>query len=177
MTCCAALTPRRTHSTHSSHKPDWFICRPITPKTFMAMWSPPRQGISTSLYSATDHFNYISFGKSASSIILFVILFALFKWQFGQFICVLSSFFVFYHKSKFAIGFPISENLQTHTSFMFLPCLVKKIWTFFLLMLARRWRPSWIFLFLGLWANFEPCIQQIRVQHPSIPLSSMCAIN
>ena len=42
MTCCAALAPRRSHSTHRSHRPDWFICRPITPKKFMAMWSPPR---------------------------------------------------------------------------------------------------------------------------------------
>ena len=37
---------------------------------------------------------------------------------------VLSSF-LFYHKSEFAIGFLILENIQKHTSFTFLPCLVK----------------------------------------------------
>ena len=36
-------------------------------------------------------------------------------------------FLIFYHKSEYAIVFLILENMQKHTSFMFVPCLLKNI--------------------------------------------------
>jgi len=42
---------------------------------------------------------------------------------------------------------------------------------------ARRWHPSWISQFWGLIEHFELYIQQISIQHPSVPPNSLCAIH
>ena len=76
-------------------------------------------------------------------------------------------------KTEYGIGFPIYENLQKHISFKFLPCLVHKIYTF---------QPGGgshlgFLTFEALSAIFELGRQQILVQHPSIPLKTMSALN
>ena len=73
-----------------------------------------------------------------------------------------------YYTSEYSIGFLILENIQKHTSIMFLACLVKQIWT--LRILARRWLPPWMFQFVWLMSHFlSPAYSRFELSTPQYP--------